>query len=86
MKKLVIDCETSPNLAYIWGLWNQNVGLNQIEKTGSVISRLQRSGTGPRRSCSTRTITTATKQWSRLHTNCCLKLTLSSITTAKRLT
>lgn len=38
MKKLVIDCETSPNLAYIWGLWNQNVGLNQIEKTGSVIS------------------------------------------------
>ena len=38
MRKLVIDCETSPNLAYIWGLWNQNVGLNQIEKTGSVIS------------------------------------------------
>jgi hypothetical protein len=37
MKKLVIDIETSPNLGYIWGLWNQNVGLNQIEKTGSVI-------------------------------------------------
>ena len=37
MRKLVIDIETAPNLAYVWGLWNQNVGLNQIEKTGSVI-------------------------------------------------
>lgn len=37
VKKLVIDIETSPNLAYVWGLWDQRVGLNQIEETGSVI-------------------------------------------------
>ena len=37
MKKLTIDIETSPNLAYVWGLWDQNVGLNQIESVGSVI-------------------------------------------------
>lgn len=30
MKILLIDIETSPNLAHVWGLWNQNVGLNQL--------------------------------------------------------
>lgn len=29
-KTLMIDIETSPNLVYTWGLWNQNIGLNQI--------------------------------------------------------
>lgn len=29
-KTLFIDIETSPNLVYTWGLWNQNVGINQI--------------------------------------------------------
>lgn len=38
IKILTIDIETRPNLAYVWGLWDQNVGLNQIEETGSVIS------------------------------------------------
>lgn len=38
MKILTIDIETRPNLAYVWGLWDQNVGLNQIEEIGSVIS------------------------------------------------
>jgi hypothetical protein len=37
MKTLILDIETSPNLAYVWGLWDQSVGLNQIEHTGSVI-------------------------------------------------
>ena len=37
MKKLIIDIETSPNLAYVWGLWNQNVAVNQIEQSGAVI-------------------------------------------------
>lgn len=30
MKILLIDIETSPNLAHVWGLWQQNVGLNQL--------------------------------------------------------
>ncbi len=37
MKLLTLDIETSPNLAYVWGLWDQNVGLNQIASVGSVI-------------------------------------------------
>lgn len=35
---LTIDIETRPNLAYVWGLWDQNVALNQVEDFGSVIS------------------------------------------------
>ena len=27
---LALDIETAPNLAYVWGLWDQNVGLNQL--------------------------------------------------------
>jgi len=38
MRILILDIETKPNLAYVWGLWNQNVGINQIAETGSVIS------------------------------------------------
>lgn len=38
MKVLTLDIETRPNLAYVWGLWDQNVGLNQIEEFGTVIS------------------------------------------------
>lgn len=30
MKTLLIDIETTPNLAHVWGLWDQNVGLNQL--------------------------------------------------------
>lgn len=29
-KILFIDVETAPKLAYVWGLWRQNVGLNQL--------------------------------------------------------
>ena len=38
MKILILDIETRPNLAYVWGLWDQIVGLNQIVDVGSVIS------------------------------------------------
>lgn len=38
MKILIIDIETRPNLAWCWGLWDQNVAINQIEQVGSVIS------------------------------------------------
>lgn len=30
MKVLLIDIETSPNLAHVWGLWNNNVSINQL--------------------------------------------------------
>lgn len=37
MKILIIDIETSPSLAYVWGLWDQNVGLNQLVDTTHVM-------------------------------------------------
>lgn len=30
MRILSIDIETTPNLAHVWGLWDQNIGLNQL--------------------------------------------------------
>lgn len=30
MKILLLDIESSPNTAHIWGLWNQNIGINQL--------------------------------------------------------
>lgn len=30
MKLLLLDIETAPNTAHVWGLWKQNVGINQI--------------------------------------------------------
>ena len=30
MRILLLDIETSPNLAHVWGLWQQNVGLPQL--------------------------------------------------------
>jgi DNA polymerase elongation subunit (family B) len=38
VRALVIDIETSPNLAHVWSLWNQNVSLSQLQQTGQVIS------------------------------------------------
>jgi len=35
---LVIDIETSPNLAYVWRLFKENVSLSQLRETGQVIS------------------------------------------------
>lgn len=37
MRILFLDLETSPNLAHVWGLWNQNVGLNQLVSSTEVI-------------------------------------------------
>lgn len=37
-KILVFDIETSPITAYTWGLWDQNVGLNQIVRDWFVLS------------------------------------------------
>jgi DNA polymerase elongation subunit (family B) len=38
LKLLTLDLETSPNVGHIWSLWKQNVGLNQLIDSGSVIS------------------------------------------------
>lgn len=37
MKLLMIDIETSPIIADVWGLWQQNVGLNQIHQSTRMI-------------------------------------------------
>lgn len=34
MKILAIDIETAPNQGHFWGLFNQNIGINQITKPG----------------------------------------------------
>lgn len=37
-KVLLLDIETSPLKSYTWGLWQQNVGLNQIEGEWFILS------------------------------------------------
>jgi hypothetical protein len=37
MKSLLIDIETAPNLAHVWGLWDQTVGLSQLLESGYVL-------------------------------------------------
>lgn len=38
MKVLTLDLETSPNVAHVWGLWQQNVSLSQLRESTQVIS------------------------------------------------
>jgi RNase_H superfamily len=35
---LLLDVETAPIEAYVWALWDQNVGLNQIKNEWSILS------------------------------------------------
>lgn len=37
MKILLLDIETSPNLAYVWGIWEQNISLNQMVTSSSTL-------------------------------------------------
>jgi predicted RNA-binding Zn-ribbon protein involved in translation (DUF1610 family) len=37
MNILLCDVETSPNIATVWGIWQQNVAINQILEAGEVI-------------------------------------------------
>lgn len=37
-KILLFDIETAPIMAYVWGIWDQNVGLNQIESDWHILS------------------------------------------------
>jgi len=34
MKRLMLDIETAPHKVYAWGLWDQNIALNQIVEPG----------------------------------------------------
>jgi len=36
-KVLTVDIETSPNLAYAWGLWDQNISLTQLIEPSRVL-------------------------------------------------
>jgi DNA polymerase elongation subunit (family B) len=38
MRILTLDIETSPNLVYAWGIWQQNISINQIVKPTYVMS------------------------------------------------
>ena len=37
MKVLLLDIETSPNSAFVWGLWDQNVGLSQLIESSETL-------------------------------------------------
>lgn len=37
IKVLLLDIETAPNLVHVWGLWQQNVAINQIISSGYVL-------------------------------------------------
>lgn len=37
MKMLFIDIETQPNLGYFWGIFNENIGINQIEDAAEMM-------------------------------------------------
>lgn len=37
-KVLFLDIETAPILAYVWGIWEENIGLNQIKRDWHVLS------------------------------------------------
>lgn len=38
MRILLLDIETRPIMAYVWGIWKQNVGLNQIVEDWSILT------------------------------------------------
>lgn len=37
IKMLMLDIETRPNKAYVWDIWNQNIGINQIIEPGGML-------------------------------------------------
>lgn len=37
MKILTIDIETRPMNAHVWGIWQQNIGINQIAEPGGIL-------------------------------------------------
>lgn len=50
MKILAIDIETSPLVTYTWGLWNQNIGISQIEQPSRMMCFAARWADAPKNS------------------------------------
>lgn len=38
MRILFYDLETAPSMAYVWKIWQENIGINQLLEAGKVIS------------------------------------------------
>lgn len=38
MKIVYLDIETAPNIAYVWGMWDQNIGLDMLKAEWSILS------------------------------------------------
>src|SRR4051812_2425821 len=36
-RTLYLDIETAPHVAHVWGLWNQNVSLAQLQESSRVL-------------------------------------------------
>jgi RNase_H superfamily len=47
VNKLFIDIETSPHVAYVWGLYNENIGINQIIEPTRMICVAWKFDKGP---------------------------------------
>jgi DNA polymerase elongation subunit (family B)/predicted RNA-binding Zn-ribbon protein involved in translation (DUF1610 family) len=37
VRLLLVDIETAPHVGYVWGLWQQNIGLSQLLESGYVL-------------------------------------------------
>lgn len=37
MKTLLVDIETFPHTAYVWGIWQENIGTHRLIETGGVL-------------------------------------------------
>lgn len=37
IKILMLDIETTPDVAYTWTIWNANIGINQIKEDGGIV-------------------------------------------------
>lgn len=37
LRMLMLDIETIPDKGYFWGIWNQNIGINQITDPGGLV-------------------------------------------------
>jgi hypothetical protein len=36
-KILLLDIETSPNTAHVWGIWQQNIAINQLLESSQIL-------------------------------------------------
>ena len=36
-KILLLDIETSPNTAHVWGIWQQNISINQLLESSEIL-------------------------------------------------